>query len=509
MNNAQKNAFNATFLLLKAIKFRFTKTKLKELLFSQRDFPKITAIREVLKIYKIKTLATVVSLDKLFLIPLPAIFHFKNGPFVMVKKINKKLVYWYHDDFGWQKSKLDEFKDYCDGAVIMAERTANLSEENFYKNRLKEILNGNYLYLLEFLFLFLLAFISFLSVKYDITKFSVLIIKSLEFLFYSRLLFNNTNFIFGRKQALFLSYRLPKLLIPDIRIYNNYRLFFSLLTFFLSGLIVPLVFPQYLTLVVWIEVVTTFVAILLFLVKIQIKQKAFIVLCIVIMFLFIKVIWLFHTKNTPIIESTNQIFFILYFFSFISFFLFITFINQYFQKSICESILFLQNYKKPHIENIEKEKLPPIFENMSYIEIGEPSSNKEIIAIINPSCIFSAYEFDQLLNLSKICKNFSIKINFNCIIDDKVAENVCNLILSKPKEERVQLLRDWFFYKFSNLITQKKFFKEKDKTISGDNFFYIPHKKWSEIADVINSPTIYIDKTELLTTVPTLCLKSL
>ncbi len=75
LNPNEQNAFQTTRQLLRLAGVRVTDRSLKTALYHHPDFPSLLAIGDVLNEYKVDTLATRLSSERLIEAPVPALAH--------------------------------------------------------------------------------------------------------------------------------------------------------------------------------------------------------------------------------------------------------------------------------------------------------------------------------------------------------------------------------------------------------------------------------------------------
>jgi uncharacterized membrane protein len=137
--NAEKNALDATKALLDFSKVRTTKLGLKEALEQHPDFPGLNAISDVLNDFQVPNLAARLSPDRLHEIPLPALTYLSvdGGIFAPLRSVNGN-VEWLHTRRGWQHDSLQDFARKWSGVALLIEPNEQSGEKEHSQNRRRE-----------------------------------------------------------------------------------------------------------------------------------------------------------------------------------------------------------------------------------------------------------------------------------------------------------------------------------------------------------------------------------
>jgi uncharacterized membrane protein len=140
---AEINIFKSVEQLLKLYHIRFTATALKKKLEHHPDALTVSALSDVLTAYKIPNLATRLTPERLYEVPLPAILHLHKGTgqFAPVRKV-AEVVEWYDTELGWQVEPFNDFVHKWSGMALLVEPNEQSGEVNYAQNRQREIINS-------------------------------------------------------------------------------------------------------------------------------------------------------------------------------------------------------------------------------------------------------------------------------------------------------------------------------------------------------------------------------
>ena len=161
MNPFEHNASEALAELITLANVKITKQTLIKALLKHPHFPSLASLKDVLTDCKIKTIAARGSIEKLAGLPLPALafLTIDGGIFAPVRNVTDIQVEWYHTQNGWQNDTLYEFEQKWNGAILLIEPTTDSNEKNYNSKRIQELLTSS---LLPVITIGILAFIGLL-----------------------------------------------------------------------------------------------------------------------------------------------------------------------------------------------------------------------------------------------------------------------------------------------------------------------------------------------------------
>lgn len=144
LNPAEKNAIDALTYIVETTGVKVTAKSVKEQLYLHPDFPSMLAFSDVLHEWNIPAVATRVFREQLVEIPLPAISYLeiKGGYFAPIRYVSSTEIEWLDTQEGWKKELLEEFYKKWNHVVLLLEPHENSQEPNYAEKR-KETLLAN------------------------------------------------------------------------------------------------------------------------------------------------------------------------------------------------------------------------------------------------------------------------------------------------------------------------------------------------------------------------------
>jgi uncharacterized membrane protein len=518
LNPNEKNAFEAIWQLVRLTNLKITATSLKNALLQHPNFPTFVAFSDVLHDFNVPNLATRLTPDRLHEIPLPAIAHFEGGggTFITITKIIDDTIEWTHDEIGIKKESIAYFLHYWQGNTLLIEPHATSGEVNYKENRKQEIIEC-----LRFPFIITgLAIIFFGLLLYQVTKqytitdnwqyYTLLFTKTIGLVVSVMLVWysidNNNSFlrsvcqlnnktncnnILNSKAARIFSW----LTWSEVGLFYFAGGFLTLLfapplgAWWFLGILSVLALPYTL----WSIYYQAFVA------------KEWCPLCVSIQvliwaefFIFPKMDLTLNSFNGFNWDSILVPFFggwgltpILW-----------AFIKKHLKKSLQTDTIDREfqklKFDPDYIQALMSKEvfLPPIFEGMKTIEMGNLTAKDNILLVVNPICTFCKEHFNDGLNL--ISSNLDIKITLIFFVppfQNDASNIISQFILGLANNGRdIELLKYWFTQENPEL---NKFLKlEKFDAIEGEkqvNF----HRRWVSLSESQVSPTIYLNNVKV------------
>lgn len=141
LTHAEKNAYDALTYLIESARLPVTPQSIKEELYLHPDFPSMLAISDALTEWKINNLATRIGQEQLVEIPLPAIAYLDNqgGCFAPIRKVTDEKVEWLDTSRGWLTDSLFEFSHKWNGVVLLIEPDKNSGEINYQQKKKEQL----------------------------------------------------------------------------------------------------------------------------------------------------------------------------------------------------------------------------------------------------------------------------------------------------------------------------------------------------------------------------------
>lgn len=139
--SAKDTATAATYLYLKAIGAKVTKSTVEETLKNHPEYPSLLAASDVLNKWNIENIALQISPEKLSEIPTPFLVYLQidGGIFSVVKSIKENIVEWIDIKQKLRKISIEEFILMWNGIVLVAEVNGKSGEKNYLENYKKEV----------------------------------------------------------------------------------------------------------------------------------------------------------------------------------------------------------------------------------------------------------------------------------------------------------------------------------------------------------------------------------
>ncbi|WP_019990225.1 vitamin K epoxide reductase family protein [Rudanella lutea] len=133
----EKNAYDALAYLIQVARLPITAKTVKEELYLHPDFPSLLAMSDLLTEWKVSNLATRIRPEQLVEIPLPAIVYLEinGGYFAPVRKVTNERVEWLDTQRGWQTDSLTDFSRKWNGVILLIEPDESSGEANYQQKK--------------------------------------------------------------------------------------------------------------------------------------------------------------------------------------------------------------------------------------------------------------------------------------------------------------------------------------------------------------------------------------
>jgi uncharacterized membrane protein len=514
LNPSEKNAFVALNNLLKIAKVKVTETTLKNKLLQHSDFPTLVSLSDVLTDLKVDNMATRINPYQLSEIPLPAIAHFEDGSgYGIINKIENNQVEWLHEKMGIRLESIAEFSQKWQGITLLAQPNGNSGEENYSKNRRFEIIeNSRNPFIISGLLLILGYFIVInftnLSVEnpnyfyaFLIAKFAGVIVSC--FLIWYSIDANNS---FLRSVCEINSKtNCGNILNSEAANFFGWLTWSEIGLFYFMGGFIALLFSNNLneTLLIlkWLNVLALPYTIW------SVYYQAFVakewcVLCLTVQVL----LWVEFFTLSPI-SFTLNIDIINSFINLSLCFLSVTILWAFIKKPIQNSGRFDETYNT--LQKIKfdpdfvkgilstERMLPPIFEGMKVLKMGNPEAENIITLALSPSCASCSRTFSEVQKLVHNNTQFRCEIIFSTSNEaNHVGGQVARGLLSLPLEQMEEASQKWF----RNIKQDQQKWRlnlgidEDSKEIYQQMAF---HLRWLELAGIVSAPAIFLNKAEI------------
>lgn len=141
--------------------------------------------------------------------------------------------------------------------------------------------------------------------------------------------------------------------------------------------------------------------------------------------------------------------------------------------------------------------LPPIFEEMKIIKLGNPLAVNTLVLVSNPTCASCRQTHLEIERLLETNADFAVQIILAASTEvDDLAGKVVRQVLSLPMNQMAIALHYWFMLGGDH-------FADWSKQTGGSSndevamYQQTLHLRWLELADVTAVPTMFLNATEL------------
>ncbi|WP_025765280.1 vitamin K epoxide reductase family protein [Dyadobacter tibetensis] len=519
MNPFERNALDALSQLLKSADVKITKSRLGSILMRHPHFPSLASLKDTLSDCKIKTIAARGTIGKLSGIPLPALVFLtiEGGIFAPVRRVTDSHVEWYHTQNGWQNDTLYGFEQKWSGALLLIEPTQDSNEQNYYFKRIQEHITSA---LGPFVSILFVTFIVFLFWKqygtfsmHEAGEASLLVSIKLIGAILSGLLvwqgidltgasvlrpaFNMIHERSGRNnliqsKAAFLFYGIS---------YSETGLIYFCGT--TLGIMVAAIFKEHIYYQIFLfNLASLPFTVYLFYIQFN-RAKEFCLLCsaILIMFWMEFVVCCYFCTMDGFIQGFGGLTLI----PSLLFTIALYFLIKPFIAAKRERDNVLREFKKMKfnqalIDGILKNKtqLPPVFDGMKILCIGDSSAELGITLVYGPTNPESAKLHQQLKAQFNNLNNFRWQIIFlpTSLLDAEIIDALLNC----PAQASVHALEKWFSDIDQPVEKWKRALGNETATLKDEFKTQVSlHSNWCNLAKISAIPSIFINDAAIPT----------
>lgn len=515
-NDTEKNAYLTVKTLLKKAQINVSDTGLKNTLWYHPDFPSMASISDVLKDFKIENIGTRIEVKQLQDIPLPCIAHINNGRglfFATITDVNEDEIEFWINGKKFNEH-LSQFMRKWSGLVLLIQQSNQSGEEGFRKKYILERLNLIRLPLIIISSIFIILYLW--SSKYQIIlnpTFALLTIKILGLLVSGLLVWygfdSNNSFLLNicnlnekTNCSSILESKGAKLL--GIISWAEIGLFY-----FSGGILSLFMFQKDIDLLIILNYFS--LAFVPFSIYYQYSIiKKWCALCIVVQVLFLIEFSIGHFLNIDFHIENSILSFVV---SFAIFPLQWLLIKPNYQKGHYYESTYKElrkvTFSAEYIQTLEtySSELPPYFEGMKEIVLGDDMAPYTLTIAVNPTCKACS---KHLIELNQIIeKNHTLKIRIFLASGTnpyRISDRVSMELLSLPESEISKKILEWFIqpdYKKWSLKNKINISEESKKQIELAT-------RWLNIANVKYTPTVFLQNLKLpsfyeIRDIPKLC----
>ncbi|WP_305951701.1 vitamin K epoxide reductase family protein [Emticicia oligotrophica] len=508
LNPNEKNAFEAIWQLVRLTNLKITATSLKNALLQHPNFPTFVAFSDVLHDFNVPNLATRLTPDRLHEIPLPAIAHFEGGggTFITITKIIDDTIEWTHDKVGIKKESIADFLHHWQGTTLLIEPNETSGEVNYKENRKQEIFES-----LRMPFIITGILTCFGLLFYQVTK-QYSIIENWQ---YYALLFTKTIGLVVSVMLVWYSIDNNNSFLRSVCQLNNRTncnnilnskaaRIFGWLTwsevglFYFAGGFLTLLSPP--TPDGGVKMLFIFGILALPYTFWSIYYQAFIAkewcpLCVTIQVLIWVEFFIFLKMGftSPISFFNSPIGGWGAVFAFVLTPIIWAFIKKPMQKSLRTDTIYREfqklKFDPDYIQSLMSKEvfLPPIFEGMKTIEMGNSKAENTLVLALSPYCSACRIAYYQAKVLIEQNNNFKISIILASSFTDNSGK-ISAIILSQPNENTLVLLDDWF--KNGNKWIVRDIQNEGKNQVG-------THLRWLEMAGITEVPIVFLNDVKM------------
>ncbi len=527
LNPSEKNAIEATNMLLYLSKVRVTARSLRNALWQHPDFPSLSALSDVLTDFNVPNMATRLTPDRLPEIPLPALAQLQvdSGVFVPVRKVGS-TVEWLHSQRGWQTDSYNDFVHKWTGVALLIAPDATSGEREYAQKRRQELIDSLRIpfivnAILVCLGVVLWSLLQKFTFASHLSYYGLLATKLAGTIVSSMLVWygiDSQNSFLQKVCQINSRSNCQNILQSPAAKVTEWLGWSEIGLFYFAGSLIALKIgmltrdePQLITLYTTIFTLTllslpyTFWSIYY---QWRIARE-WCVLCLTVQGLLwiefgLGISALFSDEGQPLLMydfSPASIVYLLGAFAVVP--ALWALFKGHLQKSTPYDSLFREFQKlkfDPHYLQglMSKQRvLPPIFEGMQVITLGNPEAENTVIMVTNPTCAACRRNHSEVKKWLETNDTVQIQIILAASFsDDDVASKVARQILSLPTDQMGAALHHWF-------ETNERYYDEWSKQTKGDYKKEAAiqqlqlHIRWLELAGVVTAPTTFLNAVEL------------
>ncbi|WP_028668510.1 vitamin K epoxide reductase family protein [Runella zeae] len=521
LNFSEKNAIDALTYIVETTGVKVTAKSVKEQLFLHPDFPSILSFSDTLHEWKIPNVAARVFREQLVEIPLPAVAYLeiKGGCFAPIRNVTATEIEWLDTQKGWQKEPLEDFYRKWNHVVLLLEPNENSQEAKYNEKRKEAFLtnirtpfvigglivcallgggtNVTTLARQEWQFLALLVtkllgvgVSSLLLLSTLGTDSSLLrsicgfdsrtdcnnVLSSKAAKLWGWLGWADIGFVYFAGGLVYLLTCPLSLLGGDSNEGTNYLL----PLWGLGGLALP-----YTIWSVWYQ---------------WRVAKTWCTLCLIVQVL----IWVeFYLTPAPLLSREGLIMEPRVIASLIFSFLLPTVLLVFIKKPLQDATqvwplrreLQKAKFNPEYVESLfaKQPQMPPIFEDMRVVKIGNPEAEHTLTIVTNPMC-------GPCVRLHPEIEDFIENTDMvNCqfvFLGSANAQPLVQTIISLPNERAVEAMHRWYAGKYRDVETWSKDVNADAPNAEVNQQIQL-HRQWCDLAEIQATPTLYLNGRQM------------
>ena len=508
LNLNEKNAFESLWQLIRLSKIKVTATSLKNAIL-QHNYPTtMLGLSEILNDFNIPNLATKLEPEQLYDIPLPAIAYFDSngGTFVTVTKIENDTIDWRHDRDGIFKESINEFTHKWQGITLLTEPNDGSGEPGYSENRRDEVLNS-----LRMPFVIVGLIVCLCMAIFNISK-EISFVN--HWAYYALLLSKSVGVIIS-VLLIWYSLDIDNPFLQKVCKLNNKSNCATILNapaskifgfvswaeigfFYFAGSFLALIFGGIQALPLLKGLGLLALPYTIWSVYYQgVVAKEWCILCIsvqVLLWIEFFVNWpitfnLLESISLPLVISTFLITPLLW-----------AIVKRPLKKSLRMDTLYAElqklKFSTDFVNTVFSKEvfLPPFFEGMRTIKIGDTKADNHFLLILSPTCGSCRQAYFASKRLIEKQENLRIDIVLaaSMVLHDE-AGKVARRILGQDTQHQMETaLHEWFKDDTKNLNKWIKTTQLQDETIKGQEQMAL-HLRWLEMANIREAPVRFLN----------------
>jgi len=512
LNDNEKNVFEALWLLIQKSGIKITATSLKNAILQTNQANTMLGLCDILYDFNIPNLATKISPEQLYEIPLPAIVHFDamGGTFATLTKIENDTVEWVHEKFGIHTEKIHNFTQKWRGITLLIEPNQTSGETNYKENRNQEIIENLRLPfiitgLLICLGIVLFPIINNTSLVENWQYYALFLTKSIGLAISCLLIwysFDSSNSFLQTVCQLNNKTNCNNILNSEAAKIFHWLSWSEIGIFYFAGGFLSLLINPTSIIPLWVlggfAIIYTFWSIYYQ----GIVAKEWCPLCLGIQIL----LWLEFLIFAQIPFSN---FFTINSFPFKVLGAFLitpslwALIKPHFLKSVRVNKLHNEfqklKFNSEYLETLfnKESSLPPIFEGMNSIRMGNSEAMNTLTMVLEPTCFSCRQSYWVAKNLVEIGEDIQIQIVLApSLAPTNEGGQIVRQILSQDPDNYLRILDEWFGNSFKNKqkwIERARLKPENQQGMEQAILFL----RWLELAGITEAPIKFLNNHEI------------
>ena len=532
LNDAEQNAFEALRYVVEATGVKVTSKSVCEQLYLNPDFPSLLSFSDVLNQWNVPNMAARIFREQLNEIPLPAVAYLEinGGYFAPIRKVTDQAVEWLDTNKGWQKDSLEEFYRKWNHVVLLIEPNEKAGEADHSQKRKEAFLsNARGLFVSGGLMLCL--------VLAGVLLFPVLSVSGWQYL---ALLATKLVGVGVSVMLLWYSIDANDTFLRAICNFDNRTDCNNILTspaaklwgwlgwsdigfvYFAGGFVALLINASNANATIHWLVLLNFLALPYTFYSVYYQYfvaKTWCPLCLVVQVLFwVEFLISPQTPEGGLLKGIEAPLgglgatLVALIFSFLLPAVLLAFTKKPLQDAMqvwpLKRELQKSKFNPEYVESLfaKQPQMPPIFEDMRVVKMGNATAEHTLTVVTNPicgPCIRLHPEIEALLQ-----KNDALKCQF-VFAGSGSAMSVAQKLLSLPDEQVTEAMHQWYTSKSKNVEEWTKIVNADEEETTSVHQLNI-HADWCKMAEIVATPTIYLNGRQMplsyaLNDVETLC----